>query len=439
MSALPCPSTHAIKLLTAFSRDPLQALTDIHAECGDISRIDAIPMMPSIAIYHPDDVHQVLVRDFRSYRKDLFTRQLRDTLGDGLLTAEGARWRRHRRLAQPGFHARAIRGYAEVMVSEAQAWSSSWSEPTQVDAHEQMMRLTLQIVARTLFGQGIEDDAPRVSRALSTVMEVHLGVAGLGFKLPTWLPVPSNRRHARAVRELDDVLYRMIREHRQTEDERTTLLGMLLAATDAQGGFTDTDLRDEALTLLMAGHETTAMVLTMALYLLSQHPGAEARLQAEVDAAPDPLSLEDLSGLPFTRAVILETMRLYPPAWAFARESLVDTAIGEAPVPRGTQVWISPWVIHRDARWFEHPLVFRPQRWLSGELEASLPHCAYVPFSAGPRVCIGKRFAELEAISVLATLARKLAFRLAPGATLDLVPSITLRPRAGLPMGITPR
>jgi cytochrome P450 len=247
---------------------------------------------------------------------------------------------------------------------------------------------------------------------------------------------------------VDRVVYRMVEAHRHNPDPHT-LLGMLLAAADDQGGMSDQQLRDEAVTLLMAGHETTAVALTMALYLLSQHPNVERKLQEEVDSVlgspSQALGVEDLGRLPYCRAVILEAMRLYPPVWSFGRESLVETTLGEHTIPQGMHLWLAPWLTHRDARWFDEPLAFCPERWdtaastprlRSGQ---PLPDGAYFPFGAGPRVCIGKRFAEMEAVLILAHVVRRCALRLAPGESLRLLPSITLRPEQGLAMIATQR
>ncbi|MEZ4238853.1 MAG: cytochrome P450 [Myxococcota bacterium] len=436
-AAVPRPQAHPLGVLLRTSRDVLGTLRALHDECGDVAFVD-LPFVPTLIFAHPEAIHTVLVKDFRSYRKDNLTRQLRRILGDGLLTAEGERWRRHRRLAQPGFHHEAIQGYADVMVRTADAVTGAWGERTELDVHHEMMRLTLDIVSRTLFGHDIGADAALVADRLDRLMDTSRGVANTGFLLPQWVPSRQNARHASAVADLDRVVYRIIEAHRRQPDQRT-LLGMLLAATDAEGGLTDVELRDEAITLLMAGHETTAAALTFALYLLSQHPNAEAELHAELDALPAAPGLADLPRLPYTRAVVLEAMRLYPPAWSVGREALVDTAVGDVPVPRGTQVWLSPWLTQRDPRWFDAPEAFVPERWLGGELERALPDGAYFPFSAGPRVCIGKRFAELEAVLVLAAIGRRYALRLRPGETLRLDTAVTLRPRGGLAMTATAR
>lgn len=433
--SIPRPSGNVLSTIRRMARDPLTSLPELRDECGDMYVVD-VPFVPTLVLTHPNDIHTVLVRDHRHYRKDYFTRQLSDVIGNGLLVSEGETWKRHRRLAQPGFHANAIRSYATTMAAISDETLDGWGPRRALDLHAEMMGLTLRIVGRTLFGHDVGPDADVVGRSLDTFMHGYLGLLNTGFRLPGWVPTPTNVRHARALRDMDAVVYRMIEEHRKGEADPETLLGMLLASTDEAGAMSDRQLRDEALTLLMAGHETTAGSLTFALYLLSQDPNAEARLQAEVDAvlgtrAP---TLEDVPRLPYTRAVVHEAMRLYPPAWSVGRETLAEVEIGGRPVPAGMHVWIPQWVVHRDPRWFDAPAEFRPERWLDGELEKGLPDCAFLPFGAGPRVCIGKRFAELEAVLVLAAIVRRYALRLAPGETLRLVPSITLRPEGGLRM-----
>ena len=421
---MPRPALGAL----ALARDPLEALPRFAETYGDLYRVD-LPFLPVVVLSNPADVHRVLVHDHRSYRKDYFTRQLRDVLGDGLLTAEGERWKRHRRFAQPAFHGAAVRGYAQTMVDLAEQTARGWGDRAEVDLHAEMMRLTLRIAARTLFGHDIDGASDRVGRALAVFMDVYLGVGGTGIKIPKWVPTPANLRAAKAVADLDEVVYAIIEEHRSGQRDPRSLLGLLLTATDADGGLTDVELRDESLTLLMAGHETTALALTLALYLLSQHPSAEEQLHAEVDALGDAPATPDR--LPYCRAVIEESMRLYPPAWSIAREATEDVTIAGHPIRRGTQVWMSQWCLHRDARSYADPLSFRPERWIDGPAP---PDGAYLPFGAGPRACIGKRFAQLEMVLVLATLARRVSCRLQPGTRLKLVPSVTLRPDGGLPM-----
>jgi cytochrome P450 len=437
MKPLP-PSPPPIPTLARLARDPLGAMPALQREHGDLYYVSLPGVVRTCIVTHPEQVHQVLVRDFRSFRKDFVLRSLGPALGEGLLLAEGDEWRRRRRLSQPGFHSSAIAGYAEAMTELAAETVAGWGPRRELDVHAQMMRLTLRIVGRTLFGQELGADADTIGHALDALVRVHKGVGSTSPLLPLWVPTPTHARWRRALRAVDGVIFRTIERHRR-EPVEGTLLGMLIAATDEGGGLTDRQLRDEAVTLLMAGHETTAVALTFALYLLSQHPEVEERLHAEVDALPHAPGLADVPRLPYARAVVAETLRLFPPAWAMGREALEDVELGGYRVPKGTHLWLAPWVTHRDARWYADPEAFRPERWFDGELERSLPDGAYHPFGLGPRSCIGKRFAELEAVLVLATVAREHALRLSPGETLRLFPTITLRPEHGVRMIATRR
>ena len=440
LSDLPRPPGTVLNNVLAVGRDPLQTMPRWSRELGDRFMLD-VPGMPTLFLTHPEDCHHVLVADHKSYQKDRMTVMLKEILGNGLLTNEGDNWRKQRRLSQPAFHHKAIAGYGEAMARLADETADAWGQRTTIELHSEMMRLTLEIVAETLFGTDIGDDAVRIAHALEVYTDVYRGICGTGIRLPMWIPTPQHLKAQAVIRELDEVMFRIIDRHR-THPDPNTLLGMLIAATDEETGtgMDDQQLRDEAITLLMAGHETTANALTFAFYLLSQHPRAEEALHAELDAVVGDRrpGLHDLRELPYTRAVVNEAMRLYPPAWSVGREAAVDTKLGDLEIPAGTQIWISQWLMQRDGRWFDDPLSFRPERWLDG-LEKRLPKGAYIPFSAGPRVCIGKRFAQMEAELVVATIARRTSLRLDPGETLRLNPSITLRPDHGLKMTASAR
>jgi cytochrome P450 len=261
------------------------------------------------------------------------------------------------------------------------------------------------------------------------------------FRFLDYLPLPSSRRYWRAIDRLDRIIYRIIQSHRAEGRDRGDLLSRLLAARDEDGaGMTDRQLRDEVVTLVLAGHETTALVLFYTFYLLSQSPDAEERLAAELRAVLPNRSptAADVPNLKYTEWVVREAMRLYPPAWGIAREALADCEIGGYRVPKGTQIFMTQWLVHRDARWFDDPEVFRPERW-DNDLIKRLPRCAYFPFGDGPRVCIGNHFAMMEAVLILATIARRYRLSVEPGQTLELLPSITLRPKHGLRMRVRAR
>lgn len=427
------------RIVYGLALDPLATLERLHREHGDVHFVD-LPGQPTWLLHHPDHVHEVLVADHASYRKDAMLRMLSDILGEGLLTSEGAPWKRHRRLAQPGFHSSAIRGYGETMATLASARIEGW-RPGPLDLHAEMAGITLQIVARTLFGADLGEHEAQIAASLDTYLRGAFGAFGTGVRLPPSVPTPGNLRRRRVIRRLHAVIDEMIAVRRATPD-RSTLLGMLIEATDDEGAsFGDTQLRDEAITLLLAGHETTAVALTYTAYLLAHAPDVERRLHAELDEVLDGRlpGVDDVPKLPYTAAVVQEAMRLYPPAWAIGREATVPTELsGGHRIRPGDQLWLDTWLIHRDPRWYADPLVFRPERW-TPELERSLPRCAYIPFGGGPRACIGKRFAELEAVLVLAVVASRFRLRLAPGETLRLLPTVTLRPDGGLRMVAEPR
>ncbi len=379
--------------------------------------------------YGPAEIEEVLVGRAADYRKSFGTRMLIPLLGHGLLTAEGDEWLRHRRLASPAFHRDRVAGYGRTMARYTQEHVETWSNGETVDVHEEMTKLTLRIVARTLFDADVTPRIEEVARLGGEVQDFYFGrFASLRFLIPTWLPTRGNRRLARAIRRLDEVVYDIIRERRPGED-RGDLLSLLMLARDERGaGMSERQIRDEVMTLLLAGHETTALALTWALVLLERNPDARGRLEAELatvlgDAAASP---DEIPALPYVQAVINETLRLYPPAYITGREAIRDTVIGTVPIPKRHIVLISMYATHRDPRFFPEPEAFRPERWLDG-LEKRLPRGAFIPFGMGSRKCIGAAFAMMEATLLLATIARRCRFDLAPG-EVPTLPSITLRP-----------
>jgi len=329
------------------------------------------------------------------------------------------------------------------MASFAERLSDEWSDGQILDMQPQMTRLTMEIVAKTLFDADIRREAgelgPKIARAFECLNE-RLG--SLWLLLPDTVPVPVNLRLHRAVRELDVVVYRMIAEHRATGEDRGDLLSMLLQAQDEDDGsrMTDRQVRDESMTSFVAGHETTATALTWAWYLVAQHPEVEARLVAELDAelAGRTPNAEDVPRLNYTKMIVDETLRLYPPVPGLGREALVDCELGGYTIPRGTSLILGMWTLHRDPRYFEDPDEFRPERWEDG-LAERLPRFAYYPFGGGPRQCIGASFAMMEAMLVLATIAQRFHLELVPGQ--DLTPWVapTVRPKHGLKMRVMRR
>ncbi|QDV36390.1 cytochrome P450 [Tautonia plasticadhaerens] len=415
-----------------YMRDPLGFLAGVAHEHGDVARL-RLAGLDCCLLGHPDDIEAVLRRRHQDYKKDRLTQRLVPLVGYGLLTSEGDFWRRQRKLVQPAFSHRQVERYAGVMVGHTERMLTAWEDGRGRDIHAEMSTLALAIVAETLFAADVEGEAKAVSEALDVLTTYFMSPLSI-FPLRGYLPLPSTVRFRRAVRRVDEVLYGIIERRRRSGHDSGDLLGRLLAAQDDEGvGMTDRQLRDEAVTLFLAGHETTALALTYALVLLAGHPDAQERLAAEVDEVlgDRPATTGDVPELRYTGWVVREAMRLYPPAWMIGREALADCEFGGHHVAAGTQLLMAQWVVHRDPRWFDEPEDFRPERW-DGELERRLSRGAYFPFGDGPRICIGQHFAMLEAVLVLATVVRR--YRLSPASDepLTLIPSVTLRPRGGV-------
>ena len=424
--------------LLDYSRDPLGFLEGSARRYGDVVRLQ-FPGPPAYLISHPEHIYQVLLAENRNFVKDRETRRSVGFLGNGLLINEGSSWRRQRRLAQPAFHRGRITGYGEVMVGYTERMLQDWKSGEDRDIHKDMMGLTLEIVTKTLVDADISGEAEKVGEALGAVMSYSSEQGSSLFlrMLPESIPTPAVRRFDRAIQHLDEFIYGIIDERRESGRDTGDLLSMLLHARDevTGEGMDDKQLRDEVMTIVLAGHETTAIALSWTWHLLSQHSAVEQKLHDELDAvlAGRPPTMENISRLPYTDAVIKESLRLYPPAWAVGREALSDCEVGGYQLPAKSQLFISQWVTHRDHRYFEEPERFIPERWLDG-LEKRLPRYAYFPFGGGPRLCIGNSFAKMEAVLLLSTIARK--FKLLPAGKKPPVPdpSITLRPKGGMRM-----
>jgi cytochrome P450 len=415
-----------------YSRDPLAFLPTLAREYGDIVTMRFYKFRVYY-VNHPDYIEEVLVNQARKFIKGRILRANKGLFGNGLLTSEGDFWLRQRRLAQPAFHRARIAAYAETMVQFTERILEGWRHGETLDVHAEMMRLTMQIVAKTLFDADVDADAQEVGRALEAIMEHNSDFRRL-ILTPSWLPTLRNIRAALATRRLNKIIYRIIGQRRSGGRDAGDLLSMLLQARDEDGSrMTDQQLRDEVITLFLAGHETTALALSWTWWLLAQHPQAEAKLHAELDAVLGGRTptLEDLPKLRCLDHVITESMRLYPPAWGMARLTIEDAHIGGYTIRKGCGVSLSQWVVHRDPRWYESPDEFRPERW-EGDLLKRLPRFAYFPFGGGPRQCIGNTFALMETALILATIAQKFRLELVHGQTVTPVASITLRPRNGI-------
>ncbi len=424
-----------LRLAQHIQRDMLGTFGAWRREYGDFYQVQ-FGDVQQFFLAHPDDLREVLVTQAGQFIKD---RDYRDPqtglarfLGNGLLTSDGEFWKRQRRLAAPALHARRIEAYAQTMVDFALRTAAGWSTGARLDVAAEMTRLTMLIVAKALFSADVAGDVERVGRAMDAIQQR----MGHRLPLPPWLPTPSELRARRAGRDLDEIVYGLIRQRRATGEDTGDLLSMLLLAEDDDGQrMTDRQARDEVVTLFLAGHETTANTLNWTWTLLAQHPAIEARLHAELDTvlAGRAPTLADLPHLRYTEMVIKESLRLYPPAWAYSREAAAAVALGERRVPQGSVVVLMVYFTHHDPRWWPEPERFDPERF-SPEREAEIPRYAYLPFGAGPRVCIGNSFALMEARLLLATLASRYRLTLAPGQRVEPEPLITLNPKGGLPM-----
>ena len=438
----PSPPRHFLFGHLPELRDILGFYSRSQREYGDVVQMD-LAGWRSFLVSHPDAIETVLVTNHRNFIKHtFFWRHVTTMFGQGLLTAEGSHWVQQRKLIQPAFHRDRINSYGEVMVECSERILEGWRDGQTRDVHADMMRVTMEIVVRTLFGSGVSDeDATAVSDAFNVAIDEIAVRFQRPFKIPDWIPVPSNVRFNRAVRELDRLMYGLIRARRASEERGSDLLSMLVDTRDDDGeAMSEKQLRDEAITLFLAGHETTAIALSWTWYLLSENPAAAAKLHEELDRvlAGRAPTVEDLPRLEYANRVVLESMRLYPPAYAFGREALEDCEVAGYRVPKGSSVFMMPWILHRDARWFPNPEAFDPDRW-QGDFAKRLPAFAYLPFGGGPRRCIGNTFAMMEAVLLLATMARRYELKLVPGHRVEPFASITLRPRYGMKMTVAAR
>ncbi len=442
--AVPGPKGHPILgHLREYRKDTLGFEKSLVKEYGDVVHL-SLAGRNAYLISNPEDIRKVLVEEpEKFYKAPIYRILLSRFLGNGLLTSEGDFWKRQRRLAQPAFHAKRIQSYAETMVNYTQTMLDTWAEGQIRDVNSDMMRLTLSIVVKSLFNTEIGEEAIRIGEALTTVLEAtNEGVQSLFQMLPAWVPIPRNIQNRRGVRQLDDLIMGIIDARRGSQEDQGDLLSMLLLAEDEAGNhMTDKQLRDEVVTLVLAGHETTANALTWAWYLLAQNPAIEAKLHEEVDRVLSGRlpTLEDLRQLEYTDMVFKETVRLYPPIPSIGRETLVPVTLGGYSLPAGAVILISPHVFHKDGRWWNDPETFKPERFAKDN-DQFIPKYAYLPFGGGPRICIGNSFAQMEAVLLLATIAGRYCLRLDP-ADQEVVPepTLTLRPRHHLMMRLDKR
>ncbi len=415
---------NALRATLSFVRDPFAALERAR-DHGDLVHTRLLGWR-SLIVSAPALAHEVLTGSGDTWHKDRLTKRTVDVFGDGLLLAEGAVWRRQRSMINPGFRHARYEAYAQVMLEEAEAAQAGWAEGARIDLAAELAAVTLRIAVRTLFGRGLDDArVAEVGHAFTEISDfLASALASSPLPLPRWLPLPLLRRYHAAIERLDRVVAEVITARRRDDSEGHDLLAMLLEARDEQGsGLGDVEVRDQVMTFMLAGHETTALLLVSALVLLGMHPHERARVEAEVDALGRPVQLGD--ALPRIDAVIAESLRLRPPAWALSREPTHDIVLGGHPVPAGTIVVVSPWALHHDPRsWGADATAFRPDRFV----DATPPKGAYFPFGLGGRKCIGSRFAEMEARLLLARWAQAVRLDPQPAVMPKLLPSITARP-----------
>jgi cytochrome P450 len=414
-----------------FRRSPLQYIAGTGRRSIDVRSI-RFGKHAIFQVNHPDLIRDVLVTHDWNFIKARGLRSSKPILGSGLLTSEGELHRRQRRLAQPAFHNARLASYAEVMVECAASATEGWISGQPYALDQEMMRLTLQIVGRTLFSADVVHDARDIGESLTKALRLFIGLNRPVAQLISPLRKHAERKAAQTRRELAVVLAKVIEDHRREPDKYDDMLSLLMSSHDDMGAgyMSDELLLDESLTLFLAGHETTANALTWTWYLLAQHSEVELQLRDEIEAALNGRSptLKDLPSLRYTSQVFRESMRLYPPAWIIAREAVTAYRLGPCDVPPGATIFMSAYATQRDPRFWNHPEQFDPDRWRE-EISIQRPKFSYYPFGAGTRVCIAENFAMIEGILLIAALLQRWKFHLLPQQKVELWPQITLRPR----------
>ena len=415
-----------------FRRDPLKFFADTQRTYGDIARFTFGPQQVYL-VSHPEWIEDVLVNSAKKFHKGVALQRAKRLLGEGLLTAEGKAHLKQRRTIQPLFHRQQVQRFADAMVTHAVRWRESIAAEATIDMTHDMAALTLAIVGETLFSSNVQSDADEVREALTAAVQ-SFGIAFLpGLEYFEKLPLPMFVRVRKARERLDAVIHRVIAERRSGESQ-ADLVSMLLAARDPENpdgqGMSDQQIRDEAMTIFLAGHETTANAMAWTWHLLGSHPQVEATLHAELTRVLDGRtpSVEDVPKLDYTRAVIAESMRMYPPVWTMGRRAIEQHVIAGHTIEPGALVIMSQWIVHHDQRWWTSPDTFNPDRWAE---KSDRPKYAYFPFGGGTRICIGESFAWTEAILLLATIAQRWRFEAETQPSME--PRITLRPK-GLSM-----
>jgi len=418
--------------------NPLEFVSYVQRAYGDVARFRIGPSRWYL-VSNPADIWDIMVKRADLFPKPKIARRLWDKfLGKSILTEEGESWKRLHRLMRPAFHRGRIAAYGETMVDFTHRMVDGWQEGQVVDVDDAMVQLTLEIVAKTLFDADVRAGADKVGRAMHVLNEAMLEHIYAPIPVPRWWPSETNRRKLAAVRDIEEIVLGFIAERRQSGEDRGDLLSMLIQArTDEDDPLTDREVRDQAMTLFFAGHETTAHAMTWTWYLLARHPEVTRRLQEDLDAVTGGSRLEvgHLAELPYLDMVVKESMRILPSVWVFMKEPTEDVVVGGYRIPKGSQIMISPYVVQHDARWFASPETFDPERF-SPERIKEIRNGAYIPFSGGARVCIGKSFAMMEERLVVGSLLQ----RLTPEVPEDHVPIkqavLSMQPKGGLPGGV---
>jgi cytochrome P450 len=460
------------KLIRQFTHDPIKTLSTISQIYGDISSFTLGPNQRVYLINNPDYIEKVLIYDHRNFKKGKRLQVAKNLLGEGLVTSEGDFHNRQRRLIQPIFRPRQIMSYANIMTDYAIRFRDRWKNEDIVDVSQEMMELTLGIICKSVLNYDVESEAKQVGKALTTTRNysrrLQSPIGHILDKIPI-LPAPKGAREA--IKELDSMVYGLISDRRRRQQEESDnkrfddLLSRLLEAQDSNlagpasldsaqsssnGKMSDKQVRDEVMTIFIAGHETTANALTWTFYLLSQYPDVEKKLHDEIDSVLGGIdrknghavtkipTTEDIPKLQYTEKVLRESMRIYPPVWTMGRYVENDYQVGEYTIPAGSSILMSQYVMHHDPRYYEEPEQFNPDRW-TAKFKTDLPRFSYFPFGGGIRGCIGEPFAWTEGILIIAIIAQKWTMRLVPGQRIKLDPAITLRPKYGMKMKLIRR
>ena len=435
-----------LRTLRDIKRDPLGTLQDLHRAYGDVL-YSPLVNAPTYLLAHPDHVGYVLQTNHRNYRRSRNSDKLRRALGNGLLTNDGASWLQQRRLMQPAFHRKRIARFGETMTNETQKLLAQWQAKAPhekpLDISSEMMRLTLDIVSRTMFGARVVQDAEHLGPAFTELQEETRRRQYVLVDLPEWVPLPKLRRAREARKTIEQVVTRIIDARRRSGvSEHDDLLSMLMNAKDADTGepMDDAQLRDEVRTIFFAGHETTSNALTWTWHLLARNPAAAAKLREELDHVLGGRlpTVDDLPQLAYTKMVVEESMRLLPPVWALAREAIADDEVDGYRIPSGSTVVVSQFITHRHPDFWEDSEAFDPERFTPDRAKRR-HRFAYFPFGGGPRICIGSNFAMLEAQLIVATIAQRYELDAVSGHPVELEPLVTLRPKYGIMMTPRPR